>query len=157
MEWTVIKSENTSLHLSSHRLSLSDLVAFWPAGSPRLRLLHTKVHPCRQLTACPVPGQPLSGSCGNPSNRCARSHRPTESTSPCRSPTGGHRRSDMAGPAGGVCWRPVSFYWGNGTCSPHCRERTVIDYIDSIWFIWDFNTYLIWHNNKIIIETIINS
>lgn len=68
----------------------------------------TKVRPCRQLTASRV-AVTLSGSCGNPSNRCVPSHHPTGWTSPCRSPTGDHQHSDMAGPGGGVCWRLVSF------------------------------------------------
>lgn len=104
--------------------SLSDLMACGPADSPQLHLCCTKVHPCRRLTASRVPGQPLSGSCGSPSNQSSQSHHPTGSTSLCRSPTGDHRRSDTAGPGGGAHWRLVSFYWGSGICSPRCRGST---------------------------------
>lgn len=82
-----------------------------------------KVHPCRPPTAHQEAARPLSGSCASPSNRCGQSHRPTEWTSPCHSPTGARRRSDTAGPGGGVYWRLVSSCWGSGTCSPHCREK----------------------------------
>ncbi len=124
--WTEIKSEGT---FSFWHLSL------WPRGlltcrfCGQLRLLRTKVHPCRHLTARPAAAQTLSGSCEIPSNQCGPSHRPTEWTSPCRSPTEDHRRSDTAGPEEGVYWRLVSSCWGNGTCSPHWRERRVMEIV----------------------------